>query len=62
VVNADGGYSSASDFDDDTRALLAANDIGRDEATEEQKGAENAEHYESLIMQRVLSAQVEKAE
>jgi len=62
VVNADGGYSSTSDFDDDTRALLAADDTGRDEATEEKIGAENVEHYESLIVQRVLSAQVEKAE
>jgi hypothetical protein len=62
VVNADGGYSSASDFDDDTRALLAADDTGRDEAIEEQIGAENVEHYESLIVQRVLSAQAEKVE
>jgi hypothetical protein len=47
VVKADGGYSSASDFDDDTRALLAADDTGRDKPSEEQIGAEDVEHYES---------------
>ena len=62
VVKADGGYSSASDFDDNTRALLAADDIGSDEPIEEQIGAEDAEHYASLIVQRVLSAQMKKVE
>jgi hypothetical protein len=62
VVKADGGYSSASDFNDDTRALLAADNTGRDEPPEEQIGAKDAEHYESLIVQRVLSAHMEKAE
>jgi hypothetical protein len=47
VVKEDGGYSYASDFDEYILALLAADD---------------AEHYESLIVQRVLSAQMEKAE
>jgi hypothetical protein len=47
VVKADGGYSSASDFDDDTHALLAADDTGRDKPSEEQIGAEDVEHYES---------------
>jgi hypothetical protein len=35
VVKADGGYSSASDFDDDTRALLAADNASSDEPTKE---------------------------
>jgi hypothetical protein len=55
-------YSSASDLDETTLALLAADDAGTKEPTEEQIGADDAEHYESLIVQRVLSAQMEKAE
>jgi hypothetical protein len=56
------GTLSASDFDDDTRALLAAGDTGRDEPPKEQIGAEDAELYESLIVQHVLSAHMDKAE
>ena len=62
VVKDDGEYSSASDFDEDTLALLAADHVGSEEQPEEQIGAEDADHYESLIVQRVLSAQMEKAE
>ena len=62
VVKEDGGYSSASDFDENTLALLAADHAGSEERQEEQIGAEDAEHYESLIVQRVLSAQMEEAE
>ena len=62
VVKDDGGYSSASDLDEATLALLAADDVGTKEPPEEQIGADDAEHYESLIVQRVLSAQMEKAE
>ena len=62
VVKDDGEYSSASDFDEDTLALLAANHAGSEEQLEEQIVAEDAEHYESLIVQRVLSAQMEKVE
>ena len=62
LVKEDGGYSSASDFDEDTLALLAADHAGSEERQEEQIGAEDAENYESLIVQRVLSAQMEEAE
>ena len=62
VVKEDGGYSSASDFDEDTLALFVANHAGSEERPEERIGAEEAENYESLIVQRVLSAQMEKAE
>jgi hypothetical protein len=62
VVKEDGGYSSTSDFDDDTLALLAANDAGKEEPPDEQIGPDDADHYESLIVQRVLSAQMEKGE
>jgi hypothetical protein len=65
VVRADGGYSSASDLDEETYALLAANNVEEGEVShqdEEHIGAEAIEHYESLMVQRVLSAQMEKAE
>ena len=60
VVKADGEYSSASDFDEDTLALLAANNKGSED--EEHIGADVADQYESLIVQRVLSVQMGKAE
>ena len=65
VVRTDGGYSSASDLDEETYTLLAANNAGGDgehNQDEEHIGTEHAEHYESLVVQRVLSAQMEKAE
>ena len=55
-------YSSARDFDEDTLALLAADHVVSEEQPEEQIGVEDADHYESLIVPRVLSAQMEKAE
>jgi hypothetical protein len=62
VVKDDGAYSSANDFDDDTLALFAADHVGNDGTPDEHIDAGAAEHYESLIVQRVLSAQIEKAE
>jgi hypothetical protein len=56
VVRDDGEYSSASDFNEDTRALLA------DDHPEEHIGTGDADHYESLIVQRVLSTQMERVE
>ena len=59
----DGEYSSASDLDDKTYALLAADHAGGDEnLVEEHIGAEHEDRYECLIVQWVLSAQMEKAE
>jgi hypothetical protein len=54
VLKEDGVYSSASDFDEDTLALLAPNDAGSEEQSEEQIGADDAKHYESRIVQHVL--------
>ena len=50
VVKDDGEYSSASDFDEDTLAVLAAHHVGSEEHPDEQIGAENVDHYESLIV------------
>jgi hypothetical protein len=62
VVKDDGGYSFASDLDESTLALLAADDAGTNEPPEEHIGAKDAKHYESLIVQRVLRAQMAKVE
>jgi hypothetical protein len=62
IVKDDGEYSSTSDFDEDTHALLAADHAGSEEQQEEHIGVDDAERYESLIVQRVLSTQMEKVE
>jgi Arc/MetJ-type ribon-helix-helix transcriptional regulator len=62
VVKDDGEYSSASDFDEDTLALLEADHVGSEGHLEEHIDAGEADRSESLIVQRVLSAQMEKAE
>jgi hypothetical protein len=62
VVRDDGEYSSTSDFDEDTLALLADDHEGNDDHPEEQIGTGDANHYESLIVQRVFSTQMERVE
>jgi hypothetical protein len=65
VLRADGGYSSTSDLDEETYALLVANNEGKGDhfqQDEEHIGAEAAEHYESLMVQRELSTLMERAE
>jgi hypothetical protein len=43
-------------------ALLAANHAGNDDHPEEQIGIGVVDHYESLIVQHVLSTQMERVE
>jgi hypothetical protein len=62
VVKAHGEYSSSSELDEDIHALLAADHAGSEGCSEEHINAAEADRYESLIVQRVLSAQMEKAE
>jgi hypothetical protein len=50
VKKVDGEYSSASDFDDDTLALLAADHAGNDEHPVEHISTGDVDHYESLIV------------
>jgi hypothetical protein len=60
-----GGYSSVSDLDEETYALLAINNVGEGaglQQDEEHIRAQAAEHYESLMVHQVLSAQMERAE
>jgi hypothetical protein len=50
VIKDDGEYSSASDFDDNTLSLLAADRAGNDDHPEEHIGTGDADHYASLIV------------
>jgi hypothetical protein len=50
------------DFDEDTLALHVADLAGNDDHPEEHIGTSDADHYESLIVQRVLSTQMERVE
>jgi hypothetical protein len=50
AVRDDGEYSSASDFDEDTRALLTDDHEGNDDHPEEHIGTGDADHYEGLIV------------
>jgi hypothetical protein len=60
IVKDDGEYSSTSDFDEDTLALLVVDHAGNDDHPEEHIGTGDADHYESLIVQCVLSTQIER--
>jgi hypothetical protein len=64
VVLEDGEYDPASDFDDDTLALIGARDGANSDSDKEMEvmGAETADHYKSLVAQRVLSVQLSKDE
>jgi hypothetical protein len=62
VVKDDGEYSSASDFDDDTLTLLAADHAGNDDHPEEHISTGDADHYQSRIVQCMLSTQMERVE
>jgi len=50
IIKDDGECSSASDFDEDTLALLAADHAGSEEHFEEHINAAEADRYESLIV------------
>jgi hypothetical protein len=62
VVKDDGEYSSASDFDEDTLALLVADHAGNENHPEEHISTGDTDHYESLIVKCVLSTQMERVE
>jgi hypothetical protein len=62
VVRDDGEYSSASDFDEDTLALLADDHEGNDDHPEEHIVTGDADNYKRLIVQHVLSTQMERVE
>jgi hypothetical protein len=47
VIKDDGGYSSASDVDEDTLAFQVADHAGNDDHPEEHIGTSDADHYEN---------------
>jgi hypothetical protein len=59
VIKDDGEYSSACDFDEDTLALLATDHAGNDDHPKEHIGIGDADYYENLIVQCMLSTQME---
>ena len=64
IVTEDGGYESASDYDEETLALITREEHGGDDSDHETQymAAEDADRYECLVAQRVLSVQVTQAE
>ena len=54
MVREDGQYDSASDFDEDTLALISARDGDNSDSEPEMEvmGAETADKYQSLVAQR----------
>src|SRR4051812_5150902 len=64
TITTDGGYESASDYDEETLVLIANEEQGaHDDAHDvEYMAPDDADKYASLVAQRVLSVQVTKPE
>ena len=60
----DGGYESASDYDEETLALITSEEHGGDDSDHETQymAAKDADMYECLVAERVLSVQVTQPE
>ena len=57
IATEDGGYESASDYDEETLALITHEEHGGEDSDNETQymAAEYADRYECLVAQRVLS-------
>ena len=64
IATKDAGYESASDYDEETLALITREEHGGDDSENETQymAPEDADRYECLVAQRVLSVQVTQAE
>ena len=64
TITANGGYESASDYDEETLVLIANEEQGANDDPNdvEYMAPDDADKYASLVAQRVLSVQVTKAE
>ena len=64
IATEDGGYESTSDYDEETLALIASEEHDGDDSEQDMQymAAEDADRYECLVAQRVLSVQVTQAE
>ena len=60
IVREDGEYDSASDFDEETLALISAQHEDNEDSDQdiELMGAEDADKYRSLVAHRALSVQL----
>ena len=56
IVTEDGGYESASDYDEETLALITREEHGGDDSDHETQymAAEDADRYECLVAQCVF--------
>ena len=57
IATADGGYEFASDYDEETLALITHEEHGGEDSDHETQymAIEDADKYECLVAQRVLS-------
>ena len=64
IATADDGYESASDHYEETLALITREEHGGDDSDHETQymAPEDADRYECLVAQHVLSVQVTEAE
>jgi len=64
IATEDGGYESASDYDEETLALITSEEHSGDDSDHEMqyRAADDADGYESLVTQRVLNVHVTQAE
>ena len=64
IVTEDGGYESASDYNEETLALITHEEHGGDGSDPEMQymAVEDADRYECLVAQHVLCVQVTQAE
>ena len=60
IVREDGEYDSASDYDEETLALISAQHEDNEDSEQdiEVMGAEDADNYRSLVAHRALSVQL----
>ena len=60
IATEDGGYESASEIDEETLALITHEEPDGDDSDHETQymAVEDADRYECLVSQRVLSVQV----
>ena len=64
IATEDGGYESTSDYDEETLALITHEEHGGEDSDHETQymAAKDADRYECLVAQRVLSVQVTQVE
>ena len=64
IATEDAGYESTTDYDEETLALITHEEHGGDGSDHETQymAAKDADRYECLVAQRVLSVKVTQAE